>query len=62
MTMLLPGLVFMACFNYLPMPGLILAFKNEDADSKSRAMLLIGVSAALIGISAFIDMVVGDVL
>ncbi len=28
MTMLLPGLVFMACFNYLPMPALILAFKN----------------------------------
>ena len=37
---------------------LILAFKNEDADSKSRAMMLIGVGAALTAIDAFITMVV----
>lgn len=28
LTMLLPGLVFMLCFNYLPMPAIILAFKR----------------------------------
>ena len=27
-TMLLPGLCFLACFNYLPMPAIILAFKR----------------------------------
>ena len=27
-TMLLPGLAFLACFNYLPMPAIILAFKR----------------------------------
>ena len=37
---------------------LILAFKNEDADSKSRAMLLIGVGAALTAIEAFLEKIV----
>lgn len=34
---------------------LVLAFKNEDADSKSRAMMMLVVSAALIGIKPLID-------
>lgn len=34
---------------------LVLALKNEDADSKSRAIMLIVVSIALVGISALID-------
>ena len=29
-TMLLPGLCFLACFNYLPMPAIILAFKRSS--------------------------------
>jgi hypothetical protein len=33
---------------------LILAFKNEDADSKSRAIMLLVVSIALIGIGGFL--------
>jgi hypothetical protein len=33
---------------------LILAFKNEDADSKSRAIMLLVVSIALIGIGGLI--------
>ncbi len=33
---------------------LVLALKNEDADSKSRAIMLIAVSIALIGIGAFL--------
>ena len=28
LTMLIPGLAFMPCFNYLPMPAIILAFKR----------------------------------
>ena len=28
LTMLLPGIAFLLCFNYLPMPGIIMAFKN----------------------------------
>ncbi len=28
LTMLLPGMTFLACFNYLPMPAIILAFKR----------------------------------
>lgn len=34
---------------------LVLAFKNEDADSKSRAMMLLVVSCVLIGIKALVD-------
>lgn len=34
---------------------LILAFKNEDADSKSRAIMLLVVSIVLIGIGAFLE-------
>ena len=34
---------------------LILAFKNEDADSKSRAIMLLVVSIALIGIGGLIQ-------
>lgn len=34
---------------------LVLAFKNEDADSKSRAMMMLVVGAALIGIKALVD-------
>lgn len=33
---------------------LVLAFKNEDADSKSRAMMLILASIALIGLKALL--------
>lgn len=33
---------------------LVLAFKNEDADSKSRAIMLLVVSLVLIGIGAFL--------
>lgn len=33
---------------------LILALKNEDADSKSRAIMLIAVSVALIGVGGFL--------
>lgn len=36
---------------------LILAFKNEDADSKSRAMMLLVVSVALIGFPALLGVV-----
>lgn len=39
---------------------LVLAFKNEDADSKSRAMLLLVVSAALIGIKPLLKGVLGS--
>ena len=28
LTMLLPGVAFLICFSYLPMPGIIMAFKN----------------------------------
>lgn len=28
LTMVLPGVIFLLMFNYLPMPGIILAFKN----------------------------------
>ena len=34
---------------------LVLAFKNEDADSKSRAIMLLVVSLVLIGIGAFLE-------
>lgn len=34
---------------------LVLAFKNEDADSKSRAMMLLVVSILLMGISPIFD-------
>lgn len=34
---------------------LILALKNEDADSKSRAIMLIAVSVALIGLGGLLD-------
>ena len=33
---------------------LVLAFKNEDADSKSRAMMMMVVAAALIGFKTFL--------
>lgn len=33
---------------------LVLAFKNEDADSKTRAIMLLIVSIVLIGIGAFL--------
>lgn len=41
---------------------LVLAFKNEDADSKSRAMMMMVVSIALIGIGAVIGPIVGQYL
>ena len=34
---------------------LVLAFKNEDADSKSRAMMMMVVAAALVGFKAFLN-------
>jgi hypothetical protein len=36
---------------------LVLAFKNEDADSKSRAMMLLVVSVVLIGIDGILSLV-----
>ena len=36
---------------------LVLAFKNEDADSKSRAMMLLVVSIVLIGIEGILNIV-----
>lgn len=36
---------------------LVLAFKNEDADSKSRAMMMLVVSVALIGAETLIKLV-----
>ena len=36
---------------------LVLAFKNEDADSKSRAMMLLVVSIILIGIEGILNIV-----
>ena len=36
---------------------LVLAFKNEDADSKSRAMMLLVVSIILIGIDGILNIV-----
>ena len=36
---------------------LVLAFKNEDADSKSRAMMLLVVSIILIGIEGILNLV-----
>lgn len=38
---------------------LVLAFKNEDADSKSRAMMMAVVSIVLIGVPTIIDNVLG---
>jgi hypothetical protein len=37
---------------------LVLAFKNEDADSKSRAMMLLVVSVVLIGVKTIIAPVI----
>ena len=36
---------------------LVLAFKNEDADSKSRAMMLLVVSVVLIGLDGILNLV-----
>ena len=36
---------------------LVLAFKNEDADSKSRAMMMLVVSIVLMGLEAFLKLV-----
>lgn len=38
---------------------LVLAFKNEDADSKSRAMMMAVVSIVLVGIPSIINTVLG---
>ena len=38
---------------------LVLAFKNEDADSKSRAMMMAVVSIVLVGIPSIINAVLG---
>lgn len=38
---------------------LVLAFKNEDADSKSRSMMLLVVSCVLIGLRSFMEIVPG---
>ena len=40
---------------------LFLAFKNEDADSKSRAMMMMVVSVVLIGFKAILNGVLGTV-
>lgn len=40
---------------------LILAFKNEDADSKSRAIMLLVVSVSLIGLRFLVSAVLGSV-
>ena len=39
---------------------LVLAFKNEDADSKSRAMMLLVVAIALIGLKPLLQAVLPD--
>jgi hypothetical protein len=39
---------------------LVLAFKNEDADSKSRAMMLLVVSIALIALQPLLDQVIPE--
>lgn len=39
---------------------LALAFKNEDADSKSRAMMMLVVAAILIGISPIATAIIPD--
>lgn len=39
---------------------LVLAFKNEDADSKSRSMMLLVVSIALIGLKPLLEAVVPE--
>ena len=36
---------------------LVLAFKNEDADAKSRAMMMLVVSAALVGFKSFLSVI-----
>lgn len=41
---------------------LILAFKNEDADSKSRAMMLLVVSVVLVGAGTFIGNIVNGLV
>ena len=41
---------------------LVLAFKNEDADSKSRAMMLLVVSIILIAIDSVVDLLVGELI
>lgn len=41
---------------------LVLALKNEDADSKSRAIMLIAVSIALISIKILVAPIVGNVI
>ena len=38
---------------------LVLAFKNEDADSKSKAMMLLVVSIALLGLRALFNPIAG---
>ncbi len=39
---------------------LVLAFKNEDADSKSRAMMMLVVSVALMGLKTLLETVLGS--
>lgn len=41
---------------------LVLALKNEDADSKSRAIMLIAVSIALIGIGTVVQPIVDGLM
>lgn len=41
---------------------LVLAFKNEDADSKSRAVMLLIVSIVLIGIGPAIKAILGNTI
>ena len=39
LTMVLPGVVFLLLFSYLPMPGIILAFKNYQMTVPTEASL-----------------------
>ena len=39
---------------------LVLAFKNEDADSKSRAMMMMVVAAALVGFKSILNAILPD--
>ena len=39
---------------------LVLAFKNDDADSKSRAIMTIVAAVALVGIGVLMKLIIGD--
>jgi putative aldouronate transport system permease protein len=60
LTMLLPGVAFLLCFSYLPMPGIIMAFKNyklaippKDFWIQNKFIYSVFIQNAWVGLSNF---------